>query len=138
MDSVTTYTILCNKKYFVHLLKVEEKVNTISGASIIIEGFGNVIIILPIRTKFNIHEVLYSLKSKCNLLSFKDIYLNNYYLKTLNNGIKEFLIITFTINGVKKPLEKLPYFLSRLYYTKINELKDIEMSMEDMIIDYHD
>jgi len=40
LDSATTHTILKDRKYFSHLVSWEIDVNTISGTTKIIEGFG--------------------------------------------------------------------------------------------------
>ncbi|KAB2080298.1 hypothetical protein ERO13_A05G059650v2 [Gossypium hirsutum] len=72
-DSVTTHTILKDKRYFSHLIMKEESVSTISGSTTIIEGSGRAIIFLPRGTKIEIINALYSPKSQRNLLSFKDI-----------------------------------------------------------------
>lgn len=51
VDSVATHIILYEKKYFVHPLKVEGKVSTISSVSNLIKSSKRAIIILPMRKK---------------------------------------------------------------------------------------
>ena len=44
-------------------------------------------------TRFHINDVLYYSKSTRNLLSFKDIHKNGYYIETTNEGNIECLLI---------------------------------------------
>jgi hypothetical protein len=81
------------------LILNKANVNTISSLSNLLEGFGRTNIILPKGTKFCIDDVLYSFKSRRNLISFKDIYLNGYHVKTTNEGSDEYLYITSIILG---------------------------------------
>ncbi|KAB2090506.1 hypothetical protein ERO13_A03G124438v2, partial [Gossypium hirsutum] len=91
VDSATTHTILKDKKYFSHFTISNAHINTISGSSKLIKGSGRAIILLPEGTKFIIDDALYSTKSQRNLLSFKDIRLNGYHIKTINEKIFEYL-----------------------------------------------
>ena len=97
-DSCTTHTILRNKKYFQYLILKKASVNTISGSSNLIEGSERANIILPKGTKFCIDDALYSSKSRRNLISFKDIHLDGYHVKTTNEGSEEYLCITSIIS----------------------------------------
>ena len=105
------------KKYFQILKLCKANVNTISGSSNLIEGFGRAIIMLPKGIKLRIDDVLYSFRSSRNLLSFKDICYNGYYIETNNEGSEEFLYITSIVSGQKLILEKLSIFSFVLYYT---------------------
>jgi hypothetical protein len=78
---------------------------------------------LPKGTKFCIDDALYSSKSRRNLISFKDIRLNGYHLKTTNEGSDEYLYITSIISGQKLILEKLHAFSSGLYYITIRTIE---------------
>ena len=89
-------------------------VSTISGASDLIEGFERANIMLPNGTRFHINDVLYSSKSTRNLLCFKDICKNGYYIETMNEGNKEYLYITSIISGKMIVAEKLTAFSSGL------------------------
>ena len=73
--SATTHTILRDQKYFFHITLVEANVNTISGLADMIDGSRRATIMLPYGTIFHINDVLYSVRSRRNLLSFKDIIL---------------------------------------------------------------
>ena len=84
-----TQTILCDKKHFSHLSLVKFNVNTISGLIDLIQGFEKTTIIFPSGTKIHINDTLYYVKSKRNLLSFKDICRNGYHIETMNNGSNE-------------------------------------------------
>ena len=78
LDSGTTHTILRKNIYFSDIKPKRITVNTISGPADVIEGTGKANFTLPNETKFSINNALYSLSSKRNLLSFKDIYLHGY------------------------------------------------------------
>ena len=69
----TTHTIPRDKNYFSNLSLVKSNVNTILGPVDLIQGSRRTTIILPSGTKIYINDALYSVKSKQNLLSFKDI-----------------------------------------------------------------
>ena len=73
VDSATTHTILQDYKYFSTLVLSKTSVNTISGATSLIEGSGRANIMLPNGTIIHINDALLSSKSRRNLLSFKDI-----------------------------------------------------------------
>jgi hypothetical protein len=66
---------------------------------------------------------LHCSKSGRNLISFKDIRLNGYYIETTNKDSDEYLYITSIISGQKLILEKLPAFSSGLYYTIIKTIE---------------
>ena len=57
-DSATTHTILRNQKYFLNLTLLKANVNTISGPTDLIEGFGRAMILLPNNTKIYISDAL--------------------------------------------------------------------------------
>ena len=61
-DSVTTHTILKDKKYFKILKLCKANVNIILGSLNLIEGFGRAIIMLPKGIKLCIYDALYSSK----------------------------------------------------------------------------
>ncbi|GAV82554.1 hypothetical protein CFOL_v3_26005, partial [Cephalotus follicularis] len=92
-DSATTHTILLSEKYFSHLTIAKANVGTISGTSDLIEGSGMARFVLSNGTQTCITDVLYSTKSKRNLLSFKDIRRNGYHIETTNENGKEYLYI---------------------------------------------
>ena len=94
VDSATTHTILRNKKYFTHLKLAKANVNTISDTTNLIDGSRRANILLPNGTKLQINDALYSSNSRRNLLSFKDIRLNQYHIETTNEGNIEYLCIT--------------------------------------------
>ena len=76
----------------------------------LIEGSERANIMLPKGTKICIDDVLYSSKSRRNLLSFKDIRGNGYHIETNNEGSEEYLYITLIISGQKLVLEKVSIF----------------------------
>ena len=82
-DSATTHTIFRNKRYFLNLNLIKANVNTISGPIDLIERTRRAMIILAKGTKLDIHNAMYSPKSKRNLLGFKDIRRNNFHIKTM-------------------------------------------------------
>ncbi|KAL4600657.1 hypothetical protein ACB092_11G213800, partial [Castanea dentata] len=98
-------------------------VNTISGLSNIIEDSRRANIMLSNGTKFCIDDALYSPKARRNLLSFKDIHGNGYYIETNNEDSKEYLNITLLVSSQKLILEKLSIFSFGLYYTTMRTIE---------------
>ena len=74
---------------------------------------------LPCGTIFHINDVLYSIRSKRNLLSFKYIHHNGYHIEITYDNNKENLCITHIISSQKLVVENLPTFSSGLYYPTI-------------------
>ena len=91
-----------NKKYFYEFHIANANVNIICGTSNLIEGSGKARIVLPNGTQLIINDVLYSSRSRRNLLSFKDIRRNGYHLETMTQNEIEYLQITSIENG-KRP-----------------------------------
>ena len=106
-NCATTHSILQQKKYFSQLTLAPYNVTTISGPFNQIEGSGRATIILPGGTILHLQDALYSIQSKRNLLSFKDICWNGYHLETMSDETTEFLLITAAHDGKKCILEKL-------------------------------
>ena len=102
---------------------MEGNVTTISSNANCIEGFRRTNILLLGRTKFIIDDALLSTKSKINLLSFKDIQRNEYYMETMNEDDIEYLYITSIVSCEKCVLEKLFVFSFVLYYTNISTIE---------------
>ena len=75
VDCATKHTILLDKRYFLDLTLANANVSTI---------FDTTNIMLPNGTRFHINDALYSSKSTRNLLSFKDIRRNGYYIEIMN------------------------------------------------------
>ena len=121
-DSATTHTILRDQKYYSHITLVEANVNTISGSADLIDSFGRATIMLPCGTIFHINDALYSVRSRRNMLSFKDIRHNGYHIETTYDNNKEYLCITHIVSIQKLVVEKLPAFFSGLYYTTITTI----------------
>ena len=123
VDSVTTYTILKDKKIFSIIILNKAYVNTISSSSNLIEDFGRANIMLPKGTKLYIDDALYTSKSRRNLISFKDIHHNGYHIKTNNKCSEEYFYITSMVSSQKLILEKLSIFSSGLYYTTMRTIE---------------
>ena len=83
VDCETQHTILRHKKQFSNLILAPANANTILGFVNMIHS-ERVTIVLPNGTKLNISDALYSARSKGNLISFKGIYINEYYIETMN------------------------------------------------------
>ncbi|GAV56611.1 hypothetical protein CFOL_v3_00153, partial [Cephalotus follicularis] len=98
-------------------------VGTISGTSDLIEGSEMASFVLSNGTQMRITDVLYSTKSRRNLLSFKDIHLNGYHIETTNENGKECLYIIGNAFGQRKILKKLPRLSSGLYIMKIRAIE---------------
>ncbi|KAJ9541050.1 hypothetical protein OSB04_027556 [Centaurea solstitialis] len=112
----TTNTILKSKKYFSKLKLTNGTVGTISGPVDVIEGIGMAHFLLPNGTNFLINNALFSPKSNRNLLSFNDIYLNGFHIRTITLGDKKYMFIV----DKDHVLEKLPILPNGLHYTYIN------------------
>ena len=104
VDSGSSHTILKDKRYFVNLTLRSANINTIAGATSLIEGHGQAHLMMPNGTHFEISDALYSPKSKRNLLSFKDIRMNGLHVETKGEGKKEFLLIYENAQSHKKVL----------------------------------
>ena len=122
-DSATTHTILRDPKYFLELIPIQVKVNTISGPVDLIEGSERASILLPNNTKLDIENALYSHKSRRNLLSFRDIRMNGYHIETVDEKGIEYLCIISNKSGQKLVAKKLPISSSGLYYTTIRHIE---------------
>ena len=77
----------------------------------------------PNGTQFHINDALYSRKSIRNLLNFKDICINGYYIETMNDGNTKCLYITSIVYGKKLVVEKFSAISSRLYHTIIKPIE---------------
>ena len=123
VDSATTHTILRGQKYFSHITLVEANVNTISGPIDLIDGSGRATIMLPCGMIFHINDALYSVRSRRNMLSFKDIRHNGYHIETTYDNNKAYLCITHIVSSHKLVVEKSPTFSLGLYYTTITTIE---------------
>jgi hypothetical protein len=81
------------------LILNKASVNTISGSSNLIKVSRRANVILPKGTKFCIDDALHFSKSRRNLISFKDIFLNGYHVETTNEDSDEYLYITSIISS---------------------------------------
>jgi len=100
-DNATTHTILKSNKFLSCLVMQKVNLSTIYGTKDIIEGSGRVSVLLPRGTRLHIKNAFYSPKSSRNLLSFKDICLNEYYIETNNERDIEYLYITWIESNKK-------------------------------------
>ena len=98
---------------------IKANISTISGTTNLVEGSRRANIMLPNGTRFHINDALYFKKSRRNLLSFKDIYINGYLIETMNGDNVKYLYITSIISGQKLIMEKLLAFSFGLYHTII-------------------
>ncbi|CAA7024739.1 unnamed protein product [Microthlaspi erraticum] len=119
----------------------EASVSTVMGSANIIEGSGRAYIVLPMGTKLEISDALYSPKSNRNLLSFKDIRKNGYHIETMSEGDVEYLHITSNTQGSKKIVERLPAFSTGLYHTNISTIEAnvvVNQKFTENFIVWHD
>jgi GAG-pre-integrase domain len=79
--------------------------------------------LLPEGIKLIINDVLYSSKSRRNLLSFKNIRHNDYHIETITENNIEYLQITMIKYGQKIILKKMEALLSGLYCTNISSIE---------------
>jgi len=86
-----------------------------------IEGSERANIIFSKGTRFIIDNALFSTKSRRNLLSFKDIHHNRYYIETTNENDKYLHIVSNV--STKKNIGKNIILSSGLYYTSISTIK---------------
>ncbi|GAV62391.1 hypothetical protein CFOL_v3_05915, partial [Cephalotus follicularis] len=98
-------------------------VGTIFGTSNLIEGSEIASFVLSNGTQSRIRDVLYSTKSRRNLLSLKDIRLNGYHIETTYENGKKYFYITCNASDRKQMLEKLPGFSFGLYIMKIRAIE---------------
>ena len=78
LDSATTHSILKDKNYFFSMTLRKANVRTIFGLVEMIDVSGNATIMFPNGTMLHIEDALLSIKTKRNLLSFKDVRRNGY------------------------------------------------------------
>lgn len=78
--TVHQHTILRHRKYFMTLKLARANVSAISATKNLIERSERVNLILSRGIITSVKEDLYSTKSKRNLLSFKDIHLNELHI----------------------------------------------------------
>jgi len=83
---------------------------TIYGTTNIVEGSIRATILIPKGIRLHIKNAFYFLKSNRNLLSFKDIYVNEYHIETNNDGDMEYLYMSKLGLNKKCALEKLLTF----------------------------
>ena len=67
-DSATIHSIFWDQKYFSHITLVEANVNLISGPANLIDGSRIATVMLPCGTIFHINDVLYSIRSRRNIM----------------------------------------------------------------------
>lgn len=78
---------------------------------------------LPNGTNLLIKDALFSISSRRNLISFKDMRMNGYHIETVSEGNNEYLCIVTSIGSEKQILEKLSALLSGLYYIIISNVE---------------
>ena len=122
-NCATTHIILRDKRFFLNLTLTNVNVSTIYGAANLIENSERANIMLPNGTRFQINDALYSSKSIRNLLGFKDIRINGYYIETMNEGNTECLHITSIVYDKKLIIKKLSGFSSGLYHINIKSIE---------------
>jgi hypothetical protein len=93
INSGTTFTILKDKKYFSILKMGEINANIISDSTKLIEGFERASKLLSGETTIIIHKALFSSKSRRNLLNFKDISQNRYYIKIIEKIVLSIYVL---------------------------------------------
>ena len=122
-DSATTHTILGDQKYFSHITLVEANVNKISGPADLIDGSMRATIMLPCGTIFHINDVLYSVRSRRNLLSFNDIRHNGYHIETTYDNNKSIFMHYSYCFKPEACSGKITCFSLGLYYTTITTIE---------------
>ena len=93
------------------------------GSSPVIEGRSHARFLLPNGTMIDIKDALFTPRGERTLLSFKNVRANNLHLSTHDEKGIEFLLITQTVYGRKRVLEKLQAHRSGLYPTTIRVIE---------------
>jgi hypothetical protein len=109
VDSGTTNSILREIKYFQTLTKNRGNILTIAGRDAVIVGFGRSTITLPMGTTLAIEDVLLYPDSTRTLLSYRDIWKNDFHIETCDENNEEFLLITKNNGYGKVTLKKFPH-----------------------------
>ena len=102
---------------------IPRKASTIAGPMQIIKGSERAHMILPNGTHLFIKDVLFSRSFRRNLISFKDIRMNEYHTETVSECNKEYLCIITSIGSQKQILEKQSALSLGLYYTTISNVE---------------
>ena len=95
-DSVSIYTIIQNKQYFLNSILCKAKTNTVSSSLELISSFKNTIIILT-------NDINCTLRMHCHAVDQKGIYItskihrNGYYLETINKDKEEYIPIRWVL-----------------------------------------
>lgn len=97
--------------------------NTISGSVTLIEGSGRANILLPEGTNFLINNALYSPKSHRNLLSFKDIRLNDHPIETTKWEIMSICALLMLKWDINKFWKDYLFSLRTFIIHTLNQLK---------------
>jgi hypothetical protein len=114
-DSAITHTILKEKKYFEYLTLTKAIVTKILCPSDMNKGFRRANILLPNNTKLDIKDALHSPESRRNLLTFKDIRVNDYHIEIIDEDKKNIFILFHVFRARSLYLEN--YLLSFLEFT---------------------
>ena len=70
-----------------------------------------------------INNALFTINSKINLLSFKDIYLTGFDTQSATEDGKKYMFTSLEKSGKLKVLKKLPKLSSSLHHTYINVIE---------------
>ena len=105
-------------------------------------GSGRAIIVLPMGTQITIEDALLYPDSKRTLLIYRDIRQNGFHIETLDDNNEETLLVTKNNGYGKQIVEKIPSFLSELYYTYIKHVPHVAYKVifhnVDAFITWHD
>jgi len=94
MCSVATTHIILKSNIFFFYLKCDKlMLGLFFGTANIIEGYKRANTLLPRDTKLHIKNAFYSPKFNRDLLSFKDICLDEYHIKINNEGKMKYIYI---------------------------------------------
>jgi hypothetical protein len=119
VDSCTTNSILRKIKYFQTLRRRTGNILTIVGCDTNIVGSGRATIVLSMGTQLTIENALLYPDSTRTLLSYRDIHKIELHVITYEENNEEFLHIIMKNGDGHDILERIPFLLSRLYYTYI-------------------
>jgi hypothetical protein len=102
---------------------------TIVGRDATIVGSGRATIRFPNGTQVTINDALLYPNSTRNLISFRDIWKSGLHACTHEGNKEEFLLITKSSGYGHEVIERIPFTLSRLYYTYIKHVPHVAYRM---------
>lgn len=118
-DGETTHTILRDHHYFINFIHKNPPLTIFLGPSNPIKGYSTAHIMLSISIELTIKKVIFSPRFGRTLLSFNDIWENNYHVKITEEIGSKYLCITSYEYNYKRIPEKMERLPDGLYITTV-------------------